>query len=275
MNRTTRLISATFAIAAIVSSASWSLIAGDTQTKTKCRCGSTTVQTNAAQQSQIDDETTGTPKSLDWDYVCPHFWWMDYGSYKSYYAEYHYPQWCTPDNFDAAGEVDLLGDCNDPAAHCISASSMKPEKGSDDNSQKSQKGDISNKAVAGKKKHSDPGVNGYSGPMVAEYTGNWAEKLSPNYVAVEKVTDFIIEFKNGADDIFAQIFIGVVTQNDGTKTIVARGIQIKDPGHKPDYNYTGKPGQAPIKPAPGLGRKKALIYTYNGLNIQIILNHAS
>lgn len=241
-------------------SVSLSLVAAEPPGKRKTLCCGKLVSTVQTQPSQQAVETSGTPKSADWNFVCPHYMWMDWGNYQSYYASYKYPEWCTPENFDTTGTVDLTGSCED-TTNCIGGATFAKSK---------QGGKTTEKSYP-----DDPGDGGYHGLKKPHYTaGDWWVDLSPEDVTVEEIDNFVIAFTQKGTDTYAEVFIGTAQKGEDPKVIVARGLEIKDPTDEvdPRHDYTGNPGQDPLKPAPG-GRSHALIYEYGVLRIPIILHH--
>jgi hypothetical protein len=123
MNKSLKYFAGPFILTAIAVSLSWNIFAAEPGHSRKVPCCGKVVSTVRTQASQEDVETSGVPKSAGWQFVCPHWMWMDWGNYQSYYATYKYPEWCTPDNFDTTGIVDVTGSCED-TANCIGPAAM-------------------------------------------------------------------------------------------------------------------------------------------------------
>jgi hypothetical protein len=260
MNKSLKYFAGPFILTAIAVSLSWNIFAAEPGHSRKVPCCGKVVSTVRTQASQEDVETSGVPKSAGWQFVCPHWMWMDWGNYQSYYATYKYPEWCTPDNFDTTGIVDVTGSCED-TANCIGPAAMAKSK-------------QASKATA-KSYDDDPGDGGYSGLKKSHYADEWWDDLSPEDVTVEEIDSFVIAFMWKGTGRFAQVFIGTAQHGEDPKVIVARGLEIKDPTEDVDLRHDYReatPGQDPLKPAPG-GRSHALIYEYNVLRIPIILHH--
>ncbi len=188
----------------------------------------------------------GTPVPFTGN-VCPHYIWMDWGSYYSYYASMQTT--CFPTNYDSTNGS-LAG------ANCMSGSGCQPTYFA--------------------MRVNDPGNGGYQGSKQTELV-DWPEP--PSGVTIDEVDDFVIKYKIPGPNVavYARIFIGVATHTEsGRRGVVVRGTEVvaTDDNVRPGHDYSRMhPNDSPVKRVPG--RDHAFVYEYGNLRIEVITNHAS
>lgn len=184
--------------------------------------------------------------------VCPKYKWMTYANYCSFYSLAH--PTCQPINYDGDCATATNGDCTDNNPPCITTIVHRTD---------------------------DPGDKGYGHPdkpKESKWTGAGFPGGMGSGVGITPIEKFVVKFKGkgtGSEDIYAQVFIGLLWEGATPIGVVARGHEIQPVALNTalgDHDYTASDAVQPIK---GRGRPHAYEYNHGSVRVEIIVHYTT
>jgi hypothetical protein len=246
MTSTRLLLAITLGLLCTTGAATWSPPTAGADEPLTC-CGS------AAQLpggSESADKAKGQIDPNVGPIVCPQYRWMTYANYCSFYALKH--PTCQATNYD--------GDCNTTTGgNCLTGG---------------QPPCIQTRGSAGIR---SVGNDGYQGNRVPKHQAFGIPGPFDPFVGVTPVQKFVIKFKgNGADPLYAQIFVAWISHRGRPLGIVARGTEINPVPlneNDGDMDYSSEPLDRVVERVPG--RPHTYRYQHGSVAVEIITNHGS